>query len=109
MLVLLKNTWFAPTEPIQIDKIRQIPEYLREHLPSSAIILDDTDVNEDVKKPEVNLLREADLARAGSMERAKLLEELSAEEELKKKAVAERCAKAREAKRLKKEAEAKAE
>ena len=75
MLVKFRKTWFAPSLPIQVDKIRQmsgqrfkageheVAEEYRDILPKDAVIMEEYSV---IEKQRELTLREADLERAAA-------------------------------------------
>ncbi len=101
MKVTLKNLWFAPGFSRQLDKVRStggkrykagyydnMPDSLREHLPSNAIVHDDEHVEPlpDIEAPFDP--SDVDLARAASDNLTKAQDEADARAEADEKAAA---------------------
>lgn len=83
MLVNFRNTWFAPTSPNKHDGDRvfsgamyrkgtqEVPDYLEEYLPSSAVIIDKKKNYVEPEIDKTDTLGSVDLSRADSdMEQA---------------------------------------
>lgn len=85
MLVIFKNTWFAPTEIVELDRIRStsgkryrkasepqyVPDELFKYLPKSAVVVEGPAKGAAKSKPvkakvEPNPLHEADAERANA-------------------------------------------
>lgn len=77
MQVKFKRTWFAPSEAVKPDEMRtisgqrfqkgihEVPDEMKEHLPSDAIIILDDEQAAAVDAPEMTL-QDYDEARASS-------------------------------------------